>query len=111
MRVVEVREVQDLLDKRSNSTIINVLPSSLYEEGHIPDTINIPLENSDFVQQAKKLAFDLNAPIVVYCSGPQCNASVEAAKLLEKEGFSNVIHFKGGMEEWQNANKTIAIGK
>lgn len=46
-------------------TIVDVLPASSYAEAHIPDAINIPLE--DLRDRARELLPDFNADIVVYC--------------------------------------------
>lgn len=92
---------------KSNLVVINVLSKEAFEKEHIPGSINIPLDRPDFIDKVKKNVPDKNAPIVVYCAGPHCPTSAEAAKLLEKAGFTNVSHYKGGMEEWRKSGKTV----
>lgn len=111
MRKVKLNEVQDVLKKEhSNIALINVLPHSSFEEEHIPHSINIPADSSDFVKRVEKHVRDQNTPVIVYCSGPECPASKNAAAKLEEAGYTNVMHFHGGMEEWKNAGKEVETG-
>lgn len=45
--------------------------------------------------------------IVVYCGGPTCPQSLQAAQKLTDLGFTNVRAYEGGLEEWKNAGNTI----
>ncbi|MCC5832084.1 MAG: rhodanese-like domain-containing protein [Chlamydiales bacterium] len=111
MREIKIEEVQDVLKKeKSNITLINVLSSSSFEGGHIPHSVNVPVESPNFVKQVESQVVDHNAPVIVYCSGPECPASKNAAAKLEDAGFTNVMHFHGGMDEWKNAEQEIEIG-
>lgn len=104
-------EVQDVLEKEhSNVMLINVLPHAAFEEAHIPASINIPIDRPDFMQQVEKHALTRNTPIIVYCASPGCQASKSAVIALEKEGYTNVMHFEGGMEAWKNAGKDVQTG-
>lgn len=42
---------------------------------------------------------DLDAPVVVYCSGT-CRNSEIAAERLEQLGYGNVRVYLGGKEDW-----------
>ncbi|MFZ0564989.1 MAG: rhodanese-like domain-containing protein [Chlamydiales bacterium] len=108
MRTAKLIEVQRALKKeRSNIVLINVLPSDLFEKEHIPNSINIPSQRPDFVEQVKSEVVDKDTPIILYCSSPRSSLSKQAVIKLEKEGFTNVIHFKGGMEEWRNSGEKV----
>ena len=43
---------------------------------------------------------DKNQIIVVYCSNYKCPASVKVAKELIAKGYTNVLDYKGGLQEW-----------
>ncbi len=47
-------------------TIVDVLPSSSYESGHIPGAINIPV--AEIEERATELLPDPAAEIAVYCA-------------------------------------------
>jgi len=55
-------QVQELLAR--GAQLVEVLPSSEYEEEHLPGAINIPLKELD-AQTAGELRPD--APVIVYC--------------------------------------------
>jgi rhodanese-related sulfurtransferase len=41
--------------------------------------------------------------IVVYCANPSCLASVAAYHRLEREGYTNLRRYAGGIEDWEGA--------
>ena len=46
---------------------------------------------------------DSSIPIVVYCGGPQCWLSYNAALRTVAAGYGNVYWYRGGLEAWQMA--------
>ncbi len=73
-------------------------------EGEIPGTdLLIPFNQVD--RLADRLPDDKTAPIVVYCkAGPMGDA---AAERLLHLGYTQVIHFKSGMNGWHRAGKSL----
>ncbi|MFL5706963.1 MAG: rhodanese-like domain-containing protein [Ktedonobacteraceae bacterium] len=41
--------------------------------------------------------------IVVYCSDENCFASRALGQLLEREGYAHVLHYAGGLADWEQA--------
>ncbi|MEA3404369.1 MAG: metalloregulator ArsR/SmtB family transcription factor [Pseudomonadota bacterium] len=78
--------------------LLDVRPEDEYKAGHIPGSINIPIDqlssNQNTLQQKK--------PIVVYCRGPYCLWSYEAVETLQKSGFS-ASRIPDGYPEWQHS--------
>ena len=74
--------------------LLDVRGADEYAEGHIPGSVNIPLQ---LLPLKKGLPEDLDTPIFVYCrSGGR---SRRAAAFLEKEGYENVKNI-GGIMNW-----------
>ena len=74
--------------------LLDVRGADEYAEGHIPGSINIPLQ---LLPLKKGLPEDLDTPIFLYCrSGGR---SRRAAAFLEKEGYENVKNI-GGIMNW-----------
>jgi len=48
-----------------------------------------------------------DAVIIVYCGGPQCHQSTQAAQKLGELGYTNVRTFKNGLEGWKAAGHAI----
>ena len=74
--------------------LLDVRGADEYAEGHIPGSVNIPLQ---LLPMKKGLPEDLDTPIFLYCrSGGR---SRRAAAFLEKEGYENVKNI-GGIMNW-----------
>lgn len=92
-------ELEDMMDQQENFVLIEVLPESAYEEGHLPGAVNIP--GDSLRDQAPTLVPDRNTTVVVYCASPACTASDKAAKVLSDMGYTDVRDYRGGKEHWE----------
>jgi phage shock protein E len=61
-REIDRNEVRRLLD--GGAQLVEVLPSSEYEEDHLPGALSLPLRQID--RQAESL-LDRGRPVIVYC--------------------------------------------
>ena len=87
------RDVEQYL-QTEGALLLDVRGADEYAEGHIPGSVNIPLQ---LLPMKKGLPEDLDTPIFVYCrSGGR---SRRAAAFLEKEGYENVKNI-GGIMNW-----------
>jgi rhodanese-related sulfurtransferase len=100
MQTIAYQQVKDL-QERNAATLINVLPAEYFEKTHIPGSINVPVESSDFAEQVKKVIGGKNEPVVLYCASYSCDKSKRAALKLDQAGFTNVMCYEGGAKEWQ----------
>ena len=77
-------------------------------QGEIPKTDQlIPFNSID--QYLSELLKAKNYKIVVYCmTGPM--GYIAAEKLVDM-GYTNVIHFKGGMRAWVNSSRQLQFRK
>ncbi len=104
MKKISMKHVRELKGSGEEVFFINVLPKEEYRKNHIPGSINIPLKGEeDFVQRVEKIVPSKNHKIVLYCENEKCQESEIAAKQLEEKGFSYVMDFTGGMQEWKEA--------
>ena len=110
MKNIKADECKKMCQENPNCKCINVLPEEDFEKEHIPNSINIPVEEEDFLDQIKNQNINKNDQIIVYCASNECPASTEAAKKLEKAGYKNVCDFKGGMQEWREAGNPVTAG-
>lgn len=106
METLRTRDTERMLD-REDAVVINVLDAEKFEREHIPGTKNVPLTDENFIRRVETLAGGKDAPVLVYCAGPDCEASPKAARELEDAGFTEVYHFEGGMKEWKAAGKPV----
>ena len=80
--------------------LINVLAPEYFKKKHIRTSVNVPVQDDDFVSQVERIAGDKNREVVVYCASFDCDASPKAAKKLEDAGFSHVFDYEGGTKDW-----------
>ena len=73
-----------------NGVLIDVRTKEEYAEGHIPDSINLPLSHLD---QILREVPDKNTPLFVYCQSG--SRSARAAKSMKKAGYSDVTNNGG----------------
>ena len=76
--------------------LIEALGAAYFADAHLPCAINSP--PGQVTRLAPVLVPDLNARIVVYCSG-RSDSSRIVAHQLEDRGYSNVRIFEGGKED------------
>ena len=48
-------------------TVVDVLPTTAYQQGHIPGALNLPL--AEVAERAPAMLPDKHAEIAVYCAG------------------------------------------
>ncbi len=106
---ISKEDLQKKLERNNEQFhLVEVLKPDEYSNLHIKGAINIPLESISKESRAK---FSNDDEIVVYCSDSSCTASPKAAEKLEKLGFKNVYHFKGGKKEWIEAGLPTESGQ
>jgi len=96
--VLEAIKIEELLNRlqSKNVVLLDVRPSSEYHNGHIPDAINIPVE--EITSQLKKLS--KSKQYIAYCRGPFCVFADEAVSLLVKKGF-RAKRLVEGFPDWK----------
>ncbi|MGD8998895.1 MAG: rhodanese-like domain-containing protein [Granulosicoccaceae bacterium] len=86
------------------AVVVDVREDKEFVEGHIINSIHIPLGNVQ--QRVNELKAHREKPIIVSCrSGTRSNA---ACSMLRKNGFENVFNLKGGIMAWQNASLPLS---
>ncbi len=77
------------------------MPEKNYADKHLPNALNIPHDQVDALAPA--LLPNKSARIVVYCANIQCQNSHIAAHRLSAMGYTNVVVFRGGKQDWEDA--------
>ena len=73
-----------------NAVLIDVRTKEEYAQGHIPNSINLPLSELD---QILKEVPDKNTPLFVYCQSG--SRSARAVKSMKKAGYVDVTNIGG----------------
>ena len=107
-------EVVALHDK--GALFLDARRTSVYEEGHIPGARPFSVWESDIDQKVNGLFNERsdpraqNEPIVVYCSGGDCEDSHMLAQKLWGIQFNNVYVSKDGFPDWQAHGAPVHTG-
>ncbi|NLI48431.1 MAG: rhodanese-like domain-containing protein [Acidobacteria bacterium] len=89
------------------AVFVDARPSELFAQGRIPGAFNVPEKDSgDFLAQFTGMVA-VDEPVVVYCDGDECLASVHVAEQLRARGYRNVSVFFGGWMAWTDAAHEI----
>ncbi len=101
MQPIKRDELNKLMSSGEDYAIIEALPKSEYDHGHIPGALSMPLET--LAAEAPKQLTDKSLKIVTYCASADCAASTKAAEILEGLGYTDVSDYVGGKEDWKSA--------
>src|SRR5687768_6175101 len=73
----------------------NVLTDAFFKGDMIPGSRRVPLDT--LPTSVGRATLTPDAAIIVYCAGPKCPASRQAAEQLAALGFANVRAYEGGL--------------
>lgn len=93
--------------------VIDARRTDAFEQGHIAGSRSMPVWEADIDARVAALyeeGRDQNAPVVVYCSGGNCEDSHMLAQKLWGVGFDNVLVYKDGFPDWQKRGGAVARG-
>ncbi len=76
--------------KTAGAVLLDVRSHEEYTDGHIPESINLPVEQ---IMNAGQVLHDKDAVIFSYCL--RGSRSARAVKALRQMGFENVINIGG----------------
>lgn len=82
-----------------NYTLVDVRTPEEFEQGALPNAVNISTTTLDFPFEINRL--DKDEPIMIYCNsgGRSARAAIDTKAL----GFSNIYELDGGYLSWEAA--------
>jgi rhodanese-related sulfurtransferase len=94
MKAVEAAKI---LKDNPNAVVLDIRTPAEFNEGHIPNAVNIDYKADSFESELGKL--DRDTTYVMHCrSGRRSANSFETFKKL---GFKNVVHMDDGILGWE----------
>lgn len=106
METIDRTDLKQKIDQGEEMTLIEVLSENDFEDFHLPGAINIPLGSENFEDRVQAAAAK-DDQVIVYCKDEDCDASPKAAKRLEDLGYSNVLDYEAGKEDWRAAGLPV----
>lgn len=84
----------------NDAAIIDVRKKNEFREGHLPNSINMPMDTLN--NRVGELEKHKSSPIILVCKTGTTAGG--AGSILRKAGFEDVRRLKGGILEWQAQN-------
>ncbi len=97
-RIIDRSALLSLIEGAAPPVIIDTLPVTAYQRGHIPGAISIP--SDDIIARAPAEIPNRDTPIVVYCKNGPCKRSNLSAERLDALGYTAVYDYDAGREDW-----------
>jgi rhodanese-related sulfurtransferase len=99
LRETDVQNAAPLVEAKQ-LFVLDVREPSEYATGRIAGAVLIPL--GQLQKRLDELAAQKDAPLLAVCASG--GRSAEAVRILTKNGFSQAMTLKGGMNAWRKAN-------
>jgi rhodanese-related sulfurtransferase len=102
------------LHARSDVPFLDARRTSVYRDGHIAGARPFSVWEADVDEKVKGYygeGHDPGAPIVVYCSGGDCEDSHMLGQKLFFAGFNNVLVYKDGFPDWVKRGLAVSKGE
>lgn len=104
--VLTPSEFASAIETTDNITLIDVRTSEEYNEGHIPDAVNVDVQDDDFLEDVQAIVTTAK-PVALYCRSGRRSAAASA--ILAKAGY-NVIDLDKGIEAWEGNRLPVKNG-
>ncbi len=101
------------LHARGGVLFLDARRTNLYRDGHIAGARPFSVWEADVDDKVKALfaeGLDQSAPVVIYCSGGDCEDSHMLGQKLYMVGFDNVLVYKDGYPDWVKRGLPIKKG-
>jgi rhodanese-related sulfurtransferase len=97
---VTAEELLQRIEDGVDFVLVDALAPMIYAHSHLPGAINLPPSDVRTERLARRIP-DRGTEIVVYCANPSCEDSIVTGERLQQLGYTNVLHYPGGKEEWR----------
>lgn len=94
---IEFKDLQGLVAS-GKVVLVDVNGSESFAKGHIPGAIDFQANQKAL---ANLLPKDKNTLVVAYCANTHCPAWKQGADAVAALGYTNVKHFKDGIQGWK----------
>jgi len=98
---------------RAGALFLDARRSSVYAEGHIAGARSVSVWEADVDERVGALLAEgghERAPVVIYCSGGDCEDSHMLAQKLFGAGFENLYVYRDGWPDWQKRSLPARTG-
>jgi rhodanese-related sulfurtransferase len=109
MQTITLPDLLARLERGAPLVLVEALPAPHYADAHLRGALNLPPDQVD--QLAPSLLPNQAATIIVYCSNHACMTSHRVAQRLAQLGYTTVLRYVGGKQEWLEAGLPFEQGR
>lgn len=106
LTLATVEEAAALL-RAGQHLVLDARPLSDYEAGRLPGALSLPQTTLEESYPQISPLLSPAQPLLVYCTGHECDESFELSLFLRAQGFTNVVLFVGGFTDWKAAGLQV----
>lgn len=106
---VELSTVKRFFDARG-ALFLDARDPAEFQAGHIPGALRLTNTEAQNEPERVKALPVQGRPIIAYCEGGTCEASLDLARTLIAAGHSKVLVYMGGYPEWAAAGHPVERG-
>lgn len=108
---VVAKERVKMVSELGSAIILDARSEGEFAEAHIPGAINIPYER--FVDYFDTLTeqVPMDRTVICYCRSVTCDLSDNLARELRLAGYERVVVYRGGIDEWTEAEYPVETGR
>jgi rhodanese-related sulfurtransferase len=107
-KTISLTEAYNLF-KDKQALFIDSRHPFLFKKAHIRDAVLIYFRTAD--TNSVFSLIDRAQPVVLYCGGPECDQANTLADIMIRKGYTGIMIFSGGMDEWRTAGYPLDEGK
>jgi rhodanese-related sulfurtransferase len=111
MQTIDRAELSRWMDEGRAFTLVEVLSPEAYRSFHLPNAINVPVDQKRFEAAIEWAVPAKDRPVVVYCQDRDCDASTKAAERMDRSGYAQVYDYEAGKMDWKNAGLPVHEGR
>ena len=106
-------ETAELAKRLDQMMIVDVRSKYEYDTLHIKGALLIPVSDTSFVDEIRKLRDKTDQPIVFYCNGITCHKSYDAGRLAYIYHIPNTYTYDAGIAQWAKTHpeRCVLLGK
>ena len=109
IRLAGLNTVQRAVDTGAPA-LLDARPAADFRAGHLPRAQSLPIELAPEMLAGMQVSLARDQALLTYCARSDCDEGLELALMLRQQGYTNVMLFPGGLQEWRAAGGAVEGG-
>lgn len=106
VEIVDIPRAREILQK-GEFLVCDARKKEDFDAGHLPGAVSFPFESREEAYNELAALFSPDQPVMVYCSGRDCDDALLLGNFLRSQGSSQVVLFLEGIAGWKEAGLPI----